>query len=60
MEEIGLFGVVPVLVIDDAESSIPVANALIDGRLPVAEATFRTEAAKELKKEMQIVFLKCC
>jgi len=47
LEEIGLFGIVPVIIIDEAESSIPLANALIDGGLPVAEVTFRTKAAKE-------------
>jgi 2-dehydro-3-deoxyphosphogluconate aldolase/(4S)-4-hydroxy-2-oxoglutarate aldolase len=47
LEEIGLFGVVPVIIIDDAESSTPLANALIDGGLPVAEVTFRTKAARE-------------
>jgi len=47
LEEIGLYGVVPVIIIDDAESSIPLANALIDGGLPVAEVTFRTKAARE-------------
>lgn len=47
LEKIGLYGVVPVIIIDDAESSIPLANALIDGGLPVAEVTFRTKAARE-------------
>lgn len=46
-EEIGSFGIVPVIVIDDKENSIPLAEALIDGGLPVAEVTFRTTEAKE-------------
>lgn len=47
LEEIGLYKIVPVIIIDEVENSIPLANALIDGGLPVAEVTFRTKAAKE-------------
>lgn len=46
-EKISSFGIVPVIVIDDKENSIPLAEALIDGGLPVAEVTFRTTEAKE-------------
>lgn len=41
------FGVVPVIAIDDAENALPLADALLDGGLPVAEITFRTAAARE-------------
>ena len=37
--------VVPVVVLDDLETAVPVASALADGGLPVAEITFRTAAA---------------
>ncbi len=47
LEQIGICGIVPVIIIDDAENSIPLASALIEGRLPVGEITFRTKAAKE-------------
>ncbi len=40
------FGVVPVIAIDDAAQAIPLADALIEGGLPVAEITFRTDAAR--------------
>ena len=47
LEEIGLYKIIPVIIIDEVENSIPLANALIDGGLPVAEVTFRTKVAKE-------------
>ena len=40
--------VIPVIGIDDVGSSIPMADALIAGGLPVAEITFRTAAAGEV------------
>ena len=40
--------VVPVIAIDDAQSAIPLADALMEGGLPVAEITFRTAAAAEV------------
>lgn len=47
LEEIGLYKIIPVIIIDEVENAIPLANALMDGGLPVAEITFRTKAAKE-------------
>ncbi|MDR1513528.1 MAG: bifunctional 4-hydroxy-2-oxoglutarate aldolase/2-dehydro-3-deoxy-phosphogluconate aldolase [Propionibacteriaceae bacterium] len=35
---------IPVLVLDDAEDALPLAHALVDGGLPVAEVTLRTAA----------------
>ena len=40
-------GVVPVVVLDEAKDAVPLAEALVEGGLPCAEVTFRTEAAKE-------------
>ena len=40
--------VVPVIAIDSAEAALPLADALLDGGLPVAEITFRTAAAAEV------------
>ena len=37
--------VIPVVVIDDVESAVPLANALVDGGLPRIEITLRTKAA---------------
>ena len=39
--------IVPVVVVEDAESALPLARALSDGGLPVAEVTFRTDAAAD-------------
>ena len=38
---------VPVVVLDDAAHAAPLAQALVDGGLPVAEVTFRTAAAPD-------------
>ena len=38
-------GIIPVIVIEDEEKAVPLANALVDGGLPVLEVTFRTKAA---------------
>ncbi len=38
---------VPVVKINDAKDAIPLGKALVAGRLPVAEITFRTDAAEE-------------
>jgi len=40
--------VVPVIAIDSAEAALPLADALLEGGLPVAEITFRTAAAAEV------------
>ena len=47
IERIGQIGIIPVLVIEDAEDAIPLGRALIDGGLPAAEVTFRTKAAED-------------
>lgn len=44
--------IVPVVKIDNIEDAKPLAEALIAGGLPVAEVTFRTEAAFEAIKAM--------
>ncbi|WP_313525687.1 bifunctional 4-hydroxy-2-oxoglutarate aldolase/2-dehydro-3-deoxy-phosphogluconate aldolase [Anaerotignum sp.] len=44
--------IVPVVKIDHIEDAKPLAEALIAGGLPVAEVTFRTEAAFEAIKAM--------
>ncbi|MCI8275191.1 MAG: 2-dehydro-3-deoxyphosphogluconate aldolase, partial [Lachnospiraceae bacterium] len=46
-EQLQSFGVVPVVVLNDAEDALPLAKALVEGGLPCAEVTFRTEAAEE-------------
>jgi len=44
-QRIEKFRIVPVIAIEDADSALALADALIDGGLPVAEVTFRTVAA---------------
>ncbi|MFV0314177.1 MAG: bifunctional 4-hydroxy-2-oxoglutarate aldolase/2-dehydro-3-deoxy-phosphogluconate aldolase [Anaerotignum sp.] len=52
IEKIKEFKIVPVVKIDSVEDAKPLAKALIAGGLPVAEITFRTEAAFEAIKAM--------
>lgn len=40
-------GIIPVVKIDHAKDAVPLAKALCEGGLPVAEVTFRTDAAEE-------------
>ena len=47
IKRIEALGIVPVVRLDRAEDAVPLAQALIAGGLPVAEITFRTEAAEE-------------
>ena len=56
LEKIQELGIVPVVVIDDADDAISVAQALIDGGLPAAEVTFRTDAAEESIKRISKAF----
>ncbi len=46
-KEIGSYGLIPVIKIEDPEKAVPLAKALCDGGLPVAEITFRTKCAAE-------------
>jgi len=45
LEQLGKFGVIPVVAIDDAVDAVPLGKALSAGGLPCAEITFRTAAA---------------
>ena len=47
LEQFGRLGIIPVVKIDRAEDAEPLAKALIEGGLPVAEVTFRTAAAAD-------------
>jgi 2-dehydro-3-deoxyphosphogluconate aldolase/(4S)-4-hydroxy-2-oxoglutarate aldolase len=47
------YGVIPVIAIDNVQSALPMADALIEGGLPVAEITFRTAAAAEVIATLQ-------
>jgi len=47
LDRIGELGIVPVVRLDRAEDALPLGKALLEGDLPVAEVTFRTDAAEE-------------
>lgn len=51
-EQFSSFGVVPVVVLNDAKDAAPLAKALCEGGLACAEVTFRTDAAEESIKIM--------
>ncbi len=50
LKELSNYGIIPVIKIDKSEDATPLAKALIEGGLPVAEITFRTNAAEEVIK----------
>ena len=47
LETLGKNGIVPVVVLDDAQDAENLGKALMEGGLPCAEVTFRTAAAEE-------------
>lgn len=53
VKELSLYGIVPVVKIERIEDALPLAKALCEGGLPIAEVTFRTECAKEAIKVMK-------
>lgn len=53
LDQVAKMKIVPVIKIDHVEDAAPLAKALIAGGLPIAEVTFRTEAAEEAIKEMK-------
>jgi 2-dehydro-3-deoxyphosphogluconate aldolase/(4S)-4-hydroxy-2-oxoglutarate aldolase len=56
LKTIGEIGVVPVVKIQDAENAVPLGRALLAGDLPLAEITFRTDAAAQAIKNMSEAF----
>ncbi|HIV16326.1 MAG TPA: bifunctional 4-hydroxy-2-oxoglutarate aldolase/2-dehydro-3-deoxy-phosphogluconate aldolase [Candidatus Avisuccinivibrio pullicola] len=51
-KEIGTYGIVPLVTLDDPNDAVPLAHALVDGGIPIAEVTFRTAAGGESIKRM--------
>jgi 2-dehydro-3-deoxyphosphogluconate aldolase / (4S)-4-hydroxy-2-oxoglutarate aldolase len=47
-DAIAALGVVPVIAIEEARDAVPLADALLEGGLTVAEITFRTAAAAQV------------
>ena len=56
LKKVGLYGIVPVVKIDNVEQAVPLARALCKGGLPVAEITFRTACAAEAIKRITTEF----
>jgi len=52
LTKISQLGIIPVVKIEDATDAVPLAKALIEGGLPVAEITFRTQAAEQAIKNI--------
>lgn len=55
-QEVYRYGIIPVVKIDDVKDAIPLAQALIEGGLPVAEVTYRTDCAEEAIREINEKF----
>ncbi len=56
IKTISKIGVIPVIVIEDANDAVPLARALLEGGLPAAEVTFRTAAAAEAIQRIAAAF----
>ena len=56
MNKLFRIGVIPVVVLNDANDSLPLAERLVKGGLPCAEITFRTNAAEESIRRMTRAF----
>ena len=56
IKALGEYGIVPVVVLNDAKDAEPLAKALCEGGLKCAEVTFRTAAAEESIKIMSEKF----
>jgi 2-dehydro-3-deoxyphosphogluconate aldolase / (4S)-4-hydroxy-2-oxoglutarate aldolase len=52
LQEFSRLGIIPVIVIEDAKHAAALADALVEGGLPCAEITFRTEAAVDALRKM--------
>lgn len=46
-------GIVPVIALENVEDAVPLARALCNGGLPIAEVTYRTDAAHDSMIEMR-------
>jgi 2-dehydro-3-deoxyphosphogluconate aldolase/(4S)-4-hydroxy-2-oxoglutarate aldolase len=52
LEKIAQVGIVPVVKLDSPDQAVPLGKALMAGGIPVAEVTFRTDAAEESIKKL--------
>lgn len=56
MRKLRKTGIIPVVVLENAEDAVPLAERLVKGGLPCAEVTFRTAAAEESIRRMVKAF----
>ena len=56
LKKISEIKIVPVLAIDNAKDAVKLGQALINGGIPCAEVTFRTDAAEEAIRIMSKEF----
>jgi 2-dehydro-3-deoxyphosphogluconate aldolase/(4S)-4-hydroxy-2-oxoglutarate aldolase len=47
IDQLGELGVIPVIVLDDAEDAVPLAEALLNAGMPALEVAFRTDATAD-------------
>ncbi|MGF1739133.1 bifunctional 4-hydroxy-2-oxoglutarate aldolase/2-dehydro-3-deoxy-phosphogluconate aldolase [Photobacterium satsumensis] len=60
IEKLKAFKVIPVIQINDVSQAVPLAKTLVENGLPVAEVTFRTEAAAEAIRLMRDAYPEMC
>ncbi|MDF2686994.1 MAG: hypothetical protein K0S55_2177 [Clostridia bacterium] len=56
LKKIGEIGIIPVIKIEEIENAVPLAKALIDGGIPVAEVTYRAAGADKAIKAISEAF----
>ncbi|MGF1695502.1 bifunctional 4-hydroxy-2-oxoglutarate aldolase/2-dehydro-3-deoxy-phosphogluconate aldolase [Vibrio kyushuensis] len=54
------YKVIPVIQINKVEHAVPLAKVLVENGLPVAEVTFRTDAAAEAIRQMREAYPEMC
>ncbi|WP_027252573.1 bifunctional 4-hydroxy-2-oxoglutarate aldolase/2-dehydro-3-deoxy-phosphogluconate aldolase [Photobacterium halotolerans] len=60
IEKLKQFKVIPVIQINSVEQAVPLAKTLVENGLPVAEVTFRTDAAAEAIRLMHQAYPSLC
>ncbi|MCW8331210.1 bifunctional 4-hydroxy-2-oxoglutarate aldolase/2-dehydro-3-deoxy-phosphogluconate aldolase [Photobacterium sp. SDRW27] len=60
IDKLKAFKVIPVIQINSIEQAVPLAKTLVENGLPVAEVTFRTEAAAEAIRLMREAYPEMC
>jgi 2-dehydro-3-deoxyphosphogluconate aldolase/(4S)-4-hydroxy-2-oxoglutarate aldolase len=56
LQQLGQIKIIPVIALDEAETAVPLGQALLEGGLPCAEITFRTAAAAGAIQKMRAAY----